>query len=140
VSVVDAFRIFTTKESRDLGAAVRFYCDKEHTDAHSALGDVVATLDVLEAHLGRYEDLPKSPGELDRALRHPDSVDRQGKLLWVDGEMAVGFGRHKGRTLKYLAREEPDYIRWMLDNDVVEDASSHLRDALGGHFSKQKIE
>jgi hypothetical protein len=64
-------------------------------------------------------------------------VDRLGKLKWVDGEVAVGFGKHQGRSLKYLVREEPDYIRWMIQARVVEDGISILRDALLGHFPKR---
>ncbi|MDJ0762467.1 MAG: exonuclease domain-containing protein [Myxococcota bacterium] len=135
IYVVDAYRIFTTKEPRDLGAAVRYYCGESHTDAHSALGDVQATVAVLNAQLDKYADLPRSPAELDTSLRHPESVDREGKLKWMDGEISISFGRHKGRTLKYLAREEPDYLRWMIDNEIAPDAAAHLRDALMGHFA-----
>ncbi len=135
IAVVDAYRIFTHKEPRSLSAALLFYCNKTHDDAHSALADVQATADVLEAQLARYPDLPDTTVALDQSIRHPESVDRQGKLRWVDGEVAIAFGRNKGRTLQYLAREEPDYIRWMIENDVVPDATPLLRDALVGHFA-----
>jgi DNA polymerase-3 subunit epsilon len=135
VSVVDAFKVFTSHEPRHLSAAVRFYCGREHEDAHTALGDVRATIDVIDAQLERYDDLPGTPEEIDRSMRDPDAVDRAGKLRWVDGEVVVAFGRHKGRGLRYLSREEPDYIRWMIENDVVPDAVGHLRDALLGHFA-----
>ncbi len=135
VAVVDSFKIFISREPRNLTGAVRFYCGKEHGEAHAALGDVKATLDVLEAQLNRYRDLPGTPRELDAATRDPEEVDRRGKLKWNDGEVAVNFGRHKSKTLRYLAREEPDYIRWMIDNKVVEDAVHHLHDALLGHFA-----
>lgn len=137
VSVVDAFKIFVTRESRDLSAAVKFYCGKQHETAHSALGDVQATLDVLKAQLERYEDLPETPAEIDASVRHPDAVDRAGKLRWQDGEIAVSFGKHKGRTLKYLSREEPDYLHWMIQNHVAMDAEQHLRDALIGRFASK---
>jgi DNA polymerase-3 subunit epsilon len=135
VAVVDAFRIFISREPRDLAGAVRFYCGQEHADAHSAVADVHATVEVLEAQLNRYRDLPVTPLELDGAVRDPEEVDRQGKLKWSDGEIALNFGRHKSKTLKFLAREEPDYIRWMIDNRVVPDAVHHLHDALLGHFA-----
>ena len=138
ISVVDSFRIFKIREPRDLSGALRFYCGQEHAEAHSALGDVKATLAVLEAQLNRYRDLPSTPGELDNAVRDPEEVDRRGKLKWIDGEVAVNFGRHKSKTLKYLAREEPDYLRWMIDNGVVEDAVHHLHDALLGHFATRE--
>jgi len=138
ISVVAVFRIFKVREPRDLTGAVRFYCGREHADAHAALGDVRATVDVLMAQLNRYRDLPATPRALDRATRDPEEVDRRGKLKWIDGEVAVNFGRHKSRTLRYLAREEPDYIRWMIDNKVVDDGIHHLHDALLGHFEKRE--
>jgi len=137
IAVVDAFKIFTTREPRTLSGAVRFYCGQEHASAHEALGDVLATIDVLEAQLNRYRDLPQTPHDLDISVRDPEDVDRRGKLKWIDGEVAVNFGRHKGRTLKHLVREEPDYIRWMIDNKVVDDAVHHLHDALLGHFAQK---
>lgn len=135
IAVVDAYRIFITREPRSLEGAVRFYCGRTHAEAHSAIGDVKATLEVLEAQLNRYRDLPARPRDLDGALRDPEEVDRRGKLKWVDGEVALGFGRHKGKSLRHLAKHEPDYIRWMIDNRVVPDAVHHLHDALLGHFA-----
>ena len=105
VHVVDAMLIFKKKEPRDLEAAAKFYCDKPHQDAHSAFGDVQMTVEVLMAQLERYDDLPRTPQEIDAALRHPDAVDRLGKLKWVDDEVTLDFGKHRGRTLRYLARE-----------------------------------
>jgi DNA polymerase III subunit epsilon len=138
VAVIDAFRIFTRKEPRNLAGAVRFYLGREHAEAHAAMGDVRAAVAVLEAQLNRYPDLPDTPLEIDAAVRDPEEVDRRGKLRWIDGEVAVNFGRHKGRALRWLAREEPDYIRWMIENRVLEDAVHHLHDALIGHFARKE--
>ena len=91
------------------------------------------TLDVDRASLYRADiELNLRPKAFD-VLRY--LVDRQGKLKWVNGEVTLAFGRNRDRTLKYLAREEPDYIRWLIENDVIPDASRLLRDALAGHFS-----
>jgi DNA polymerase-3 subunit epsilon len=138
VSVVDAMTIYKQREPRDLEAAVRYYCGKEHINAHAALDDVHATVDVFYGQLEKYADLPRTPQEIDLSVRHPDAVDRLGKLKWIDDEVSVGFGKHQGRTLKYLAREEPDYIRWMIQARVAEDALPILRDALLGHFPSRE--
>jgi DNA polymerase-3 subunit epsilon len=135
IAVVDAYRIFVTREPRDLAGALSFFCGKAHAEAHSAMGDVRATLEVLEAQLNRYRDLPRGPRDLDNAIRDPEEVDRRGKLKWVDGEVALAFGRHKSKSLRFLAKHEPDYIRWMIDNRVAPDAVHHLHDALLGHFA-----
>lgn len=135
IAVIDSFRIFVNREPRNLSGAVRFYLGRTHAEAHAALADVLATAEVLEAQLNRYPDLPREAAALDRAVRDPEEVDLRGKLKWVDGEITVHFGRHKGRTLRRLARDEPDYIRWMIDNRVAPDAVHHLHDALLGHFA-----
>jgi len=137
ISVIDAFKIFVTRVPRNLSGALRFYCGLEHATAHEALGDVQATRQVLEAQLNRYPDLPSDPRAIDTAVRDPEEVDRRGKLKWMDAEVSLSFGRHKGKSLRFLAREEPDYIRWMIDNRVVDDAVHHLHDALIGHFAKK---
>jgi DNA polymerase III subunit epsilon len=134
VAVVDVMKIFKKREPRTLDAAVRFYCNREHEGAHAALADVTATVDVLLAQIERYEDLSSTPEGLDMDARHPEYVDRNGRLRWVNGEAAIAFGRHKGRTLRYMAAEEPDYIRWMIENNVAEDIGHLLGDALIGRF------
>src|SRR5664279_1779802 len=53
-NIVDAMTIFHLKERRDLSAALRFFCDKDIENAHSAIADVRATVEVLEAQLSRY--------------------------------------------------------------------------------------
>ena len=47
--ILDPMRIFHKRESRDLAAALRFYCSKEHEGAHNAEADAVAALLILDA-------------------------------------------------------------------------------------------
>lgn len=44
---------------RNLSAAVRHYCGREHQAAHSAEADTLATVDVLLAQLKRHPELPR---------------------------------------------------------------------------------
>lgn len=67
--IVDACTIFKRMERRDLTAAVRFYCGEEREGAHTAGGDVLATIRVLEGQLGRYPDLPRELDALDELSR-----------------------------------------------------------------------
>ena len=50
---VDVQRIYHRMEPRDLTAAVRFYCGRDHAGAHGAEADTRATLDVLKAQLAK---------------------------------------------------------------------------------------
>ena len=52
--LVDAQTIFYRMEPRTLSAALKFYAGKEMTDAHDALADVRATVDVFKGQLAKY--------------------------------------------------------------------------------------
>jgi len=67
--VVDACSIFKRMERRTLEAAHRFYRGEEMAGAHSATGDVLATMRVLAGQLDRYPALPRSVASLDEWLR-----------------------------------------------------------------------
>lgn len=54
---IDVQTIYHKKEPRTLVAAYRYYCDKNLEEAHSALADTRATMEVLMAQLERYDDL-----------------------------------------------------------------------------------
>ncbi len=41
---------------RNLSAAYKLYCNKDHIDAHSGAGDVRATVEILEEQLKRYPE------------------------------------------------------------------------------------
>lgn len=70
-AVLDAALIFHRKEPRHLAAALRFYCGRDLAGAHSADADAEACLDILEAQLARYTDLPRDVPGLDAWCRAP---------------------------------------------------------------------
>ena len=61
--ILDAKILYHSKEPRDmfkprnLSAAYKLYCDKDHIDAHTGAADVRATVEVTEAILARYPEL-----------------------------------------------------------------------------------
>jgi DNA polymerase III subunit epsilon len=134
--VLDPQRIFHRKEPRDLAAAVEFYCGHTHAGAHGAKADALATLDVLEAQLTRYPDLPDDVAALDEYCnpKQPDWVDRTGRLRWEGGVVAVNFGRRKGTPLRVLIENDPGLIRWMLRGDFPADFRRIVEEAVAGRW------
>jgi DNA polymerase-3 subunit epsilon len=134
--VVDAMSIFHRMEPRDLEAAVRFYLGRDHQGAHTAEADVTATLEVLEAQLDRYEDLPRTVAELDAWSRRvpAGAIDHGGKFVFRDGEARLAFGKHQGRALSRIARETPGYLEWIVQSDFPDDAKQIAAAALRGEF------
>jgi DNA polymerase-3 subunit epsilon len=137
--LIDAMRIFHLKERRDLAAAYSFYCDGDHTKAHSALGDARVCWKVLQAQLKLYTDLSLDLDDLHdlstERLRYVDPAGR--RFEWRDGEACFVFGAHRGRPLKDVAKDKPDYLQWMLGSDFPEDTKKIVDDALNGKFPSQ---
>jgi DNA polymerase-3 subunit epsilon len=129
-AIVDAMEIFHSREPRDLPAAVRFYCGREHEHAHTASADVLATAEVLDAMLGRYTDLPRTVTNLDQHLKNPNAVDSSGNFIRVEGEVRFAFGKYRGQPLDAVARMKPDYLHWMLTQSFFDDTKTIVKNAL----------
>lgn len=139
--IADAATIFREKERRDLSAAYRFYCGKELVDAHSAEADANASLEVLLAQLDRYEDLPKDMAGLHTFCTKPgpSQVDVDGRLLWRDGEAYFNFGKHRYHKLADVVKEDPDYIRWVVEKaDFSPDFVEICRQARQGIYPRRE--
>lgn len=138
--VVDSQVVFHLMEPRNLSAAVRFYCQRELEGAHGALADAEGTLDVLIAQVDHYSsDAAKIPDNVPdlHALssRRDDSfVDSQGKILWAGDEATIGFGKYKGRSLRALTKEEPEYLQWILRKDFSDEVKQIVSAAIAGNF------
>jgi DNA polymerase-3 subunit epsilon len=137
--IVDALAIFHRKERRDLEAAVSFYLGRSHDGAHSAEADVQATAEVLEAQLERYPDLPRDVEALDGWIRGGAAAgpDRSGKFVWKEDEAVLAFGKHRGKTLRHVAEEDPGYLEWVSRSDFPPDSRQVAAEALAGRFPKR---
>ena len=115
---IDVQNIFHKMEERTLSAALKFYCDKELTDAHTAIADANATLDVLLAQLDRYSELEPNVDFLNDFSTRKKTADFAGFLIYnKDDEICFGFGKHKGKKVNEILKEEPGYFGWILNAD-----------------------
>lgn len=137
--VIDSCRLFFRYEPRNLAAALRLYTGRELVGAHGAEADAVAALDVLEGQLRRYDDLPADVAGLEEAChpREPHWIDDDGKLVWVGDEAALGFGKHKNKTLRSMVQQEPDYLRWMAGGNFADLVRQLCEGALTGQFPRR---
>jgi DNA polymerase III subunit epsilon len=131
--LIDAQVIFHREEPRDLSAAARFYLDRDHEEAHTALGDIRTTAAVLAAQLQRYPGLPRDLDGLhaycDEVSPFQTEVDRW--FLRRDKDLVFRRGKHRGETLRSVAASAPDYLRWMLGaDDMDEEVLQIVREAL----------
>lgn len=116
--LVDVQNIFHKMEQRTLVAAYKFYCGKELENAHSAEADILATYEVLEAQIDRYEGLGDSPDVLHEISKRHDNADLMGRIIFNEDKVEVfNFGKHKGRSVEEVLRKEPGYYGWMLNGE-----------------------
>ena len=117
---VDVQNIFHKMEQRTLSAAFQFYCGRSLENAHNALHDTRATLDVLKAQLQRYPELKQDVAFLADFSKggNFDLLDFAGRIaVNAKGEAIYNFGKHRGKTIKEVMKLEPGYYGWMLDAD-----------------------
>lgn len=115
---VDPQVIFHRKEQRTLSAAYQFYCSKELKNAHSSKADTVATYEVLKAQLDRYSDLENDIEKLAEFSSFNNIADFAGRIIYDENGVEVfNFGKHKGKAVELVFREEPSYYSWMMNGD-----------------------
>jgi DNA polymerase-3 subunit epsilon len=117
---VDVQNIFHKMEQRTLAAAYQFYCGKQIENAHNALYDTLATLEVLQAQTEKYTDLSNDIEGLAKfsTVGNQQNADFAGRLsLNEQQEVCYNFGKHKGKTVAEVLKLEPGYYGWMLEAD-----------------------
>lgn len=136
VCIVDTAKIYWRQEPRDLKSAFKFYCQQALEHAHSAQADAQASLQILFAQMEKYTELPRRMQDL-HAFCHPQNpnwVDPDGKIIWQHGEAVIGFGKHRNRSLRALAQEQPDYLQWICSKDFSIEVRKLCEDALSGTY------
>jgi DNA polymerase-3 subunit epsilon len=115
--MIDVQQIFFKMESRSLSAAYTYYCDKTLENAHSAEADILATIEVLESQLDRYDGLVNDVKALHDFTAGDQFVDYARRIVMREGHPVFNFGKHKGRKVEDIFNAEPQYYDWMMQAD-----------------------
>jgi DNA polymerase III subunit epsilon len=115
---IDVQVIFFKKEQRTLSAAYKFYCDKTIVNAHSSKADTEATYEVLKSQLDMYSDLENDVEKLSDFSAHNASADFVGRIIYDENGVEIfNFGKHKGKKVEQVFRDEPAYYSWIMNGD-----------------------
>jgi DNA polymerase-3 subunit epsilon len=113
-------QVFYKMEPRTLSAAYQFYCSKELTNAHAAMADVEATVEILEAQLDKYQaSIENDVTALHKFTGGDDFVDYARRIVLKDGVPVFNFGKHKGIPVETVFKKEPQYYDWMMQSDFA---------------------
>ncbi len=136
--IVDAQKIFHIMEKRNLTAAYKFYCGKDLENAHSAAADTQATYEVLLGQIQKYEgqevvdSLGNPLGQIQNdvssinRLSQNQMVDLAGRMILKDGVEVFNFGKHRGKSVEEVLRQEPSFYDWMMKGDFPLDTKRML--------------
>jgi DNA polymerase-3 subunit epsilon len=134
---VDAQKIFHLMEQRTLGAAYKFYCEKNLTEAHSAEADATATWEVLEAQVIKYPQLGDNVDSIVKFTGEDQIVDFARRFALENGVEIFNFGKYKGRAVADILKNEPQYYDWMMKGDFPMHTKQKLTEILNRTLLKK---
>lgn len=138
--IIDAKVIYHFMEPRTLAAAYKFYCKKEHVEAHNALADVLVTAEILASQLKKYSEI--SDWDFIHKIHHSSDsrfVDNDRKFYWRDSQAYFSFSKYKDRPLHEIAEQDPGFLNWILSADFSQETKEIIRKALNGEMPKQGV-
>jgi DNA polymerase-3 subunit epsilon len=130
--LIDVQKIFYKMEPRTLKAAYRLYCNKDLSDAHDALADARATVEVFKGQIKKYENVDYIDGDgfnhgapikndiaaISSFISDDTMLDVTQRLKYnAKGEVIFNFGKYSGQTVASVFRTEPNYYHWIIEKD-----------------------
>ena len=137
LDTLEAVRRLKIPRPHNLGAQ----CARHGIDlsnAHDAAADAAACLlllwKVMRDHPSSFRrslqeieewlisgEVRKDESELGRALTDLESLDKNGRIRIDEGAYILAFGRHRGKDLQTIEREDPRYVDWLISANGIED-------------------
>jgi len=129
---VDVQKIFYKMEPRTLKAAYKKFCGKNLEDAHDALADVRATVDVFAGQLKTYEGVDYEDGDgfvtvapitndigaIHEFIKDPSRVDFTNRLKRdANGDIVFNFGKYSNQKVYDVFKKDRNYYHWIQQKD-----------------------
>ena len=144
---VDVQKIFYKMEPRTLSAAYKLYCNKHIENAHDALADVRATVEVLQGQMDRYDGVDYMDGDgftfespiknnvaaLSRFTLNKNVVDATQRFKYNNkGEVVFNFGKYVGKNAAEILKNDKQYYNWILEKDFSAQVKQIVKNLVSG--------
>jgi DNA polymerase III subunit epsilon len=151
--LIDVQRIFYRMEPRTLKAAVKYYCGKNLEDAHDALEDVRATVDVFKGQLAMYDgvdfqdendNIIEAPIKNDIPALHDFTndmkvIDATQRLKYdMNGEVVFNFGKYINANVGETFYKDRQYYHWIQEKDFSIQVKKLSKELLKAYEAKLK--
>jgi DNA polymerase III subunit epsilon len=125
VVFIDILKLERKLNSNKLSDTYKRYTGKVLEDAHAALADTDATVEIFTEQLKRFES--NNIREVDDFIQGENRrVDLSGKIYEVGGEWYWNIGKHRDKPI----RENIGYIKWAMSSDFPKDTKEKLKEYL----------
>jgi DNA polymerase-3 subunit epsilon len=146
--MLDMQRIFYKMEPRTLRAALKFFTGKRMENAHDALADVRATIDVFKGQLEKYQDVDyededgqvvEKPVQNDMQAIHSffnddRFVDATQRIKYgPNKELLFNFGKYAGRPVVEVLKSDKNYGAWILNKEFSVQVKQIIRQLMKEH-------
>jgi len=150
---IDVQRIFYKMEPRTLRAALKFYRSKEMVNAHDALEDVRATIEVMEGQLEKYKgvhlvdemgEVEQEPVRNDMQQLHKFSndsnmIDATKRLKYNHkGVVVFNFGKYAGQPAAEVLVKDKQYYQWILNKEFSTQVKTLVKQLVKDYERDQK--
>ena len=150
---IDVQKIFYKMEPRTLVAALKHFCGKPLEDAHDALADVRATVDVLKGQLIMYQETDYVDGDghtTERPIKNDMAAIAKfiGDTRTVDatqrfkynhqGVIVFNFGKYVGKPAAELLFKDRHYLNWILEKDFSTQVKKIVKKIVREYADQQK--
>ena len=117
-----------------MGNAYSRFVGGEFENAHSAGGDVEATVAVYHAMLEAFSIKDASLDAVARMCNRDTTnwIGPSHHLQWNDGQAVIEFGKYKGRTVLSVVDLDSAYLKWVLGKEFPK----HVHNIIKGALSK----
>lgn len=129
--LMDGLYIFRKMFPHNLTTALKYFCNKELEDAHTATADTFASMEVFFAMIPKY----KFKSVQDASEFAADGcVDLRGSFRRnEDGKIAFNFGKYRNQSVTEVNMKDPGYMYWLkTKGNLTTDSLRHLSLILSG--------
>lgn len=152
---IDVQRVFYKMEPRTLRAALQFYTGKDMENAHDALEDVRATIDVFNGQLEKYKgvdyvdeegNISKIPVRADIQSLHEFTNDlrfldaTQRLKLDHNGVAVFNFGKYIGKPAAETLVKDKQYYGWIMNKEFSSQLKQIVKQLVKDYERDQNIQ
>lgn len=135
--IIDSRVIFRFMVPRNLSSGYKYFCNKEFQVEKNALSNIEASAEILLKQLERYSEFDNLDFINHMHQDFGEEVsDNSRKVYWKNGKVYLSFSKYKDKPLFEVAQEDPEFLKWMLEENFTKEIKAIVREVL--HKNKKK--